>query len=237
MILQKYEKKRSFSKNDSHNILEVVGVTHQDDFQFLSFAKKGYIWHNSIQRIIMKKTLFTIKGLFIVFPAIFVIYSCSASTGSRYSKEEKINSTSDTKENNEITDKTEPIEDFDITPFKTRITIPEKKLNLISNNQNVWFDYGSNIIETKTKSLVGTDDGFRVIVLTSDNLEEANQVKADVYFSLSTYEVYIDFEPPFYKVKVGDFDTLKPADELRFRLSQLGYKESKVIKDKINIYK
>ena len=101
----------------------------------------------------------------------------------------------------------------------------------------MWFDYGSNIIETKTKSLVGTDDGFRVIVLTSDNLEEANQVKADVYFSLSAYEVYIDFEPPFYKVKVGDFDTLKPADELRFRLSQLGYKESKVIKDKINIYK
>ncbi len=50
-------------------------------------------------------------------------------------------------------------------------------------------------------------------------------------------EVYLDFEPPFYKVKVGDFDSQGIADDLRFKLNQLGYKEAKVVKDKINIYK
>ena len=35
----------------------------------------------------------------------------------------------------------------------------------------------------------------------------------------------------------GDFDNQKPADDLRFKLNQLGYKEAKVVKDKINIYK
>lgn len=205
--------------------------------QFLRFTKKGYIWDNSIQRVSMKKLLFEIKSIFIVFSSILIIYSCSASTGSRYNKNEKDNSINTSKENNETVKSTEPKEDFDITPYKTQITIPEKKSGTVSKNQNVWFDYGSPVIETKTESLVGTEDGFRVLVITTDNIEEANQVKADVYFSLNTYEVYIDFEPPFYKVKAGDFDNQKPADDLRFKLNQLGYKEAKVVKDKINIYK
>ena len=80
--------------------------------------------------------------------------------------------------------KTSPLkEDFDITPYKTEIVVPEKKSSSISENENVWFDYGSPEIETKTKTLVGTGDGFRVLVLTTDNIEEANQIKADVYFS------------------------------------------------------
>ncbi len=70
-------------------------------------------------------------------------------------------------------------------------------------------------LKQKRKSLVGTADGFRVLVLTTDNIEEANQIKADVYFSQNSNEVYIDFEPPFYKVKVGDFDSQKTADDLR----------------------
>jgi hypothetical protein len=184
----------------------------------------------------MKKLLFEIKRLFVVFSSIIVVYSCSASTGSRYSKDEKINS-SNTSENKVNIEKTIPNEDFDITPYKTKIIIPEKKSSTNNKSPNVWFDYGSAVIETKTLSLVGTDEGFRVLVLTTDNLEEANQVKADVYFSQGSYEVYIDFEPPFYKVKAGDFDNQKNADYLRFKLNQLGYKEAKVIKDKINIYK
>jgi len=181
----------------------------------------------------MKRSLIVTKSLFIAFISFMFIYGCSASTGSRYEKEKTVNTT-ETK-NEDIKPSTLK-EDFDITPYKTEIVVPEKKLNGINENGNVWFDYGSPEIETKAKTLVGTGDGFRVLVLTTDNIEEANQIKADVYFSQNTNEVYIDFEPPFYKVKVGDFDTQKIADDLRFKLSQLGYKEAKVVKDKINIY-
>jgi hypothetical protein len=185
----------------------------------------------------MKKTFFEIIKLFVVFSVFIIVYSCSASTGSRYSKDEKVNTTNISEDNNNNIKKTEPIEDFDIAPYKTKIILPEKKESTNNKKLNVWFDYGSQVIETKTLALVGTKDGFRVLVLASDNLEEANQVKADVYFSQGYYEVYIDFEPPFYKVKAGDFDNQKNADDLRFKLNQLGYKEAKVIKDKINIYK
>ncbi len=185
----------------------------------------------------MQNLLLTIKSLILLFISIIIFVGCSASTGSRYDKNEKDNSKNTSDVNIEIKNPATLKEDFDITPYKTKINIPEKKVSTQSGNQNVWFDYGSPGIETKTKSLVGTSDGYRVLVLTTDNIEEANQVKADVYFSQTFYEVYIDFEPPFYKVKAGDFDSQKSADDLRFKLNQLGHKEAKVIKDKINIYK
>jgi hypothetical protein len=169
--------------------------------------------------------------------SLLIISACSASTGSRYEKNEKVSSDKSTNEKNEEIKETPIKEDFDITPYKTEIIVPEKKESGVIENQNVWFDYGSPEVETINKTVIGTGDGYRVLVLTTDNIEEANQIKADVYFSQNSNEVYIDFEPPFYKVKTGDFDTQKTADDLRFKLNQLGYKEAKVIKDKINIYK
>ena len=183
----------------------------------------------------MKRSLFIENVSLLVFITIVVLYGCSASTGSRYEKE-KVKSEDNTEIKTEDVKTSDVKEDFDITPYKVEIIIPEKKGSEVSKNQNVWFDYGSPGIETKTKTLVGTGEGFRVLVLTTDNIEEANQIKADVYFSQNSNEVYIDFEPPFYKVKAGDFDTQKTADDLRFKLNQLGYKEAKVIKDKINLY-
>lgn len=183
----------------------------------------------------MKRSLFIENVSLLVFITIVVLYGCSASTGSRYEKE-KVKSEDKTEIKSEVIKTSDIKEDFDITPYKVEIIIPEKKTNKVSQNQTVWFDYGSPGIETKTKSLVGTGEGFRVLVLTTDSIEEANQIKADVYFSQNSNEVYIDFEPPFYKVKAGDFDTQKTADDLRFKLNQLGYKEAKVIKDKINLY-
>jgi hypothetical protein len=184
----------------------------------------------------MKKIIFITKPVIGVLISILLLSACSASTGSRYEKDEKEKSENVTEDKNTNTEATTLKEDFDITPYKTEIIIPENKKSGVVENQNVWFDYGSPEIETKTKTLIGTTDGFRVLVLTTDNLEEANQIKADVYFSQNSNETYIDFEPPFYKVKVGDFDNQKTADDLRFKLNQLGYKEAKVIKDKINIY-
>ena len=176
------------------------------------------------------------RFLILLFMSL-LIASCGSSTGSRYDKDEKTSNT-EKQPNSDETDLTSlPKEDFDITPYKTQIIVPEQKIYSDKNSKNIWFDYGSPKIENKTKSLVGTAEGFRILVLTTDNMEEANQVKADIYFNQNANEVYVDFEPPFYKVKVGDFDSQKNADDLRFKLNQLGYKEAKVIKEKINVYK
>jgi len=50
----------------------------------------------------MKKLLSILKTVFTLFIALLVISACSASTGSRYDKNEKVNSEKSTIEKNEI---------------------------------------------------------------------------------------------------------------------------------------
>jgi hypothetical protein len=172
--------------------------------------------------------------IYIVLITIFsiLIASCASSTGSRYSTEQ-VKSNSDSLSNFSKENK----EDFDISPYKTKIQISSDDSKDANNKNGIWFNYAETTTEKNIKTLNGTKDGYRVLVITTDNIEEANQIKADVYFSKNADEVYVDFEPPFYKVKVGDFSDKKTAEDLRFKLNQLGYKESKVVKETINIYK
>lgn len=167
---------------------------------------------------------------------MILINACGTSTGSRYAKSE----TDETRDSVQSTQNLYPKdlkEDFDITPYKTKINLPEKKEGSLNINKEIWFTYNESSKEESRKILTGTAEGFRVLVTSTDNLEEANQIKAEVNDKLESNELYIDFEPPFYKVKVGDFDDQKSADNIRFKLNQLGYREAKVIKDKINIFK
>ena len=170
---------------------------------------------------------------YLVLVFSFVLLSCSASTGSRYDKESS-ETTSKTDDKKVVDNKAQLVEDFDITPYKTKIVLPEKPEKTLPDDEEIWFTYEKNSVENKQKSIVGSGDGFRVLVLITDNLDEANQMRSELYFSNKTEEVYVDFEPPFYKVKIGDFESERNATDLRFKLNQQGYQEAKVIKDKIN---
>ena len=46
----------------------------------------------------------------------------------------------------------------------------------------------------------------------------------------------ITFEPPFYKVKAGDFTAHSEANDFKFKLNQLGYPEARVIQETVNIF-
>ena len=182
------------------------------------------------------KNFTILRILLFAFLAIYFV-KCGSSTGRRY-KESEQNSITESVNNSEP--KTYPKdlkEDFDITPYKTKINFEYKEKSVSKTNDEVWFDYGSSENDSERKILAGTADGYRVLVSSTDNMEEANQIKDEVIGNTNRNEIYIDFEPPFYKVKVGDFSDQKSADDIRFKLSQLGYKEAKVIKDKINIFK
>jgi SPOR domain len=99
----------------------------------------------------------------------------------------------------------------------------------------VWYGYGdtSSILERK---IMGTTDGYRVQVISTDDIEEANRVRAEIYEKTARKEVYITFEPPFYKVKAGDFTSKSEADDFKFKLNQLGYTEAKVVQETINLF-
>ena len=94
----------------------------------------------------------------------------------------------------------------------------------------------TSITTDSQRNIIGTTDGYRVQVLSTDDIDEANRVRAEVYEKTTRKEVYVIFEPPFYKVKVGDFTSKTEAEDLRFKLNQLGYTESKVVQETVNIF-
>lgn len=169
------------------------------------------------------------KTVFLLIGLAFILIGCSASTGSRY--ETKV----ETKSTPKIEQKKEIQEDFDLTPYKTEIDIEVPPVAISKVPSDVWYEYSTVSADTSLK-ISSTADGYRVQVVSTDDLNEANQVRAEIYEKTTKKEVYIIFEPPFYKVKVGDFTSKSEAENLRFKLNQLGYNESKVVQETVNIF-
>jgi hypothetical protein len=177
---------------------------------------------------------------FLIVPVsliLLLMFGCSASTGSRYDKTEE-------KEDVKLADqeKFEELaaeENFDMTPFMEEFDIPEEPENIISTDKlDLWYNYETDTSSVDpAKEIVDQVDGFRVQVIATDDLEEANQIRTEIYERTNQKSVYIVFDPPFYKVKTGDFTEVSDARSLSFQLNQLGYKESRVVTEKVNIYK
>ncbi len=184
---------------------------------------------NSFKLLLLITMNKILQGILALTFLIFIIVGCSASTGSRYETKSNDTEIKDEEEQEKI------VEDFDITPYKTEIDIEE----VPSGNQvlpdDVWYGY-ADTVSTSSKNIAGTTDGYRVQVLSSDNMDEANQVRAEIYFNTKNKEVYITFEPPFYKVKAGDFTSHSEANDFKFKLNQLGYPEARVIQETVNIF-
>lgn len=128
-------------------------------------------------------------------------------------------------------------EDFDITPYKTKIDIVDSSEAVASQDQDIWVAYDR--VETKndvSQPSTVVLQGYRVQVASTDNLDEANTIKSDVYFK-AKMPVYIIYDSPFYKVRAGDFVDMNRAKDLNFKLNQLGYKDTRVVQDSVNIVK
>lgn len=177
----------------------------------------------------MTKFLIT---LLIVFCLLLI--SCSASTGSRYEKNEAESKKTEKKEEPE---KKDEMENFDIEPYRAKIEIEDYNDNT-PKNLDVWYNYeNTENSDTASLKIVGHADGYRVQVFVSDNLDEADSIRNELYSVINQRAVYISFDPPFYKVKVGDFSNISDAKNFSFKLNQLGYSKSRVINDKINLFK
>jgi SPOR domain len=164
---------------------------------------------------------------------VILLTGCSASTGSRYETKEETETKTSTSTSSEK--KVDISEDFDITPYETKIEIETPPLSSENLPPDIWYGYKTTSPDS-VKQIIGTTDGYRVQVISTDDIDEANLVRSELYEKTTRKEVYIFFEPPFYKVKVGDFTSKSEAENLRFKLNQLGYLESKVVQETVNIF-
>ena len=166
-----------------------------------------------------------------------LLYSCGSMTsvGTRYHQSER--GTSEIS-GIKISDSLVLNEDFDITHYKANINITDSIPRFFSKPEktfNAWYNYDTLSIDTTGIKYHKLMSGYRVLILTTDNLDEANKVKSEIYFRFDKKPVYISFDPPFYKVKAGDFTNSTDANDFSFKLTQLGYSESKTIRDSVKI--
>ena len=174
----------------------------------------------------------TLKHLSTLFGLIVLFAGCSASTGSRY---ETAKDTTTQTITAEVETKKEIEEDFDIAQYEPEIDIKSPPITTSKLPIDVWYEYSTVSTDSSLK-ISGTTDGYRVQVISTDDIDKANSVRAEIYERTTRKEVYIIFEPPFYKVKVGDFTSKSEAENLRFRLNQIGFTESKVVQETVNIF-
>ncbi len=90
--------------------------------------------------------------------------------------------------------------------------------------------------ETLSEGLQETD-GFRVQLLATRNLETATieQERAENQFKRMGHKIYLIFETPFYKLRVGDLLTRKQAEELREKAKQYGYDQAFIVRSKVQV--
>ena len=168
----------------------------------------------------------------IVIPLAVLFYSCSASTDTRYPKDSEKEITK-TKEKEIIAE-----DDFDIKPYQTKIEVPVESKEADDKPLDLWFGYPNDNAEDQTqKTVLDTIPGYRVQVISTDNLDEANGVRSEIYFKTNEKAIYVLFEPPFYIVRVGDYKNINDAKALSFKLNQMGFAGIKVVNDLITIYK
>lgn len=78
----------------------------------------------------------------------------------------------------------------------------------------------------------GLQRGFRIQVITTENSSLADEIIEKIQNKLEL-PVYKIFEPPYYKVRVGNCVTQAEADELMGQLSRAGY-ETFIVRDMVN---
>ncbi|HED07687.1 MAG TPA: SPOR domain-containing protein [Ignavibacteria bacterium] len=127
-------------------------------------------------------------------------------------------------------------EDFIITPYRTKIKVKPNTNTTQSSHLNIWYGYNNNF-STDTSNVIKKTTGFRVQILSTDNLEQARRMKNRVLPKISQKHVHILFDPPFYKVQIGDFTVHSLAEDLTFKLKQLGYNYARIVREKINHYR
>ena len=77
-----------------------------------------------------------------------------------------------------------------------------------------------------------TLDGYRIQILTTRDPEEADTLKAQLQGSFPG-EVYVIYDPPNYKVRVGNYINRPLAEESQVRLKRMGFRRAWLIRTRV----
>ena len=123
--------------------------------------------------------------------------------------------------------------------FAQEIQVIDHKI--IKDIQPNWPVIINNVLDDSTSfefvlsldSVQSVLEGYRVQVLATRYIERADSLAAIMKNTISD-SVYVDFEAPNYKVRVGDFIDRDSAESLQQELMQMGYNSAWILRARIN---
>lgn len=79
--------------------------------------------------------------------------------------------------------------------------------------------------------------GYRIQIFATGSIDDANAMRQTAVQRLPDDSVYVVFDPPVYKVRVGDFRTRVEANQRLGVISALGFSDAWVVGDKITVHR
>jgi hypothetical protein len=127
-------------------------------------------------------------------------------------------------------DKSQYREDFDPATLGQDdfVVVPTPKAS--SRDSTVIEPRDMNPVESPQEEGV---QGFRIQLLATKIEDQAREEQRKAIFKFQE-RVYLDFESPYYKLRVGDCATRKEAETLRNKAVTLGFDNPWIVQSKIN---
>lgn len=138
----------------------------------------------------------------------------------------------------EVVKEETPIQDvYQYDEFFDPLTLDDDDILIEGHDQT------SNIVTTQNNPdpekiiAVKEVNGFRVQILATKNIETASlfEQEASERFGHLDHKTYLIFEAPLYRIRVGDCRERSDAEALRDLATQYGYRESFIVKSKIQV--
>lgn len=90
-------------------------------------------------------------------------------------------------------------------------------------------------INKATTNVARTTRGFRVLVINTNNRNEAIAAKTKVYTYFPELNAYLQYQSPYYKLRAGNFKTRDEAERYRKAMTSMFPKGVFIVNDIIEI--
>jgi hypothetical protein len=90
-------------------------------------------------------------------------------------------------------------------------------------------------INKATKSGARTTRGYRLLVINTNNRDEAIAAKTKVYTYFPELKAYLQYQSPYFKLRAGNFKTREEAEKYRKAMNAMFPKGVFIVNDMIEI--
>jgi len=116
----------------------------------------------------------------------------------------------------------------DFAPSRYDVAIAE-----VESSSQHYIAKEQDSIDTAVRSTTGLVPGFRVQVMFSNSIDEATKVKGEVGQLFPFDIVYMLYDSPYYKIRVGDYQERNNAAQALKILLEKGYMQSWIVPDRV----